>query len=66
MILNIIHSNQYRDKKMQIKDKLKFRMTAGDSLVYQYYDGMRVYEWPFVKSYLKKDYNNEIQFLLTR
>ena len=26
---------------------------------------MRVYEWPFVKSYLKKAYSSEIQFLLT-
>ena len=52
---------------MQIKDKLKFRMTVGETdLIYQYYEGMRVYEWPFVKSYLKKNYNNEIQFLLTR
>jgi hypothetical protein len=55
MILNIIHSNHFKDKKMQIRDKLKFRMSVGgDSYAFQYYEGVRVYEWPFVKSYLKK------------
>jgi len=29
MILNIIHSNHFKDKKMQIRDKLKFRMSVG-------------------------------------
>ena len=61
MILNIIHSNFFKDKKMQIKDKLKFRMSVGENNnVFQYHEGTRVYEWPFVKSYLKNDYNNEL------
>lgn len=66
MILNIIHSNHFKDKKMQIRDKLKFRMSVGNNgYVFQYYEGVRVYEWPFVKSYLKKSYSSELQFLLT-
>ena len=45
---------------------MKFRMTVGSNgYVYQYYEGARVYEWPFVKSYLKKDYSSDLQFLLT-
>lgn len=36
-----------------------------NGLLYQYYEGQRVYEWPFVKSYLKKAYSSEIQFILT-
>ena len=41
-------------------------MTVGSNgYVYQYYEGARVYEWPFVKSYLKKDYSSDLQFLLT-
>ena len=61
MILNIIHSNFYKDKKMQIRDKLKFRMSVGtNGYIYQYYEGVRVYEWPFVKSYQKKAYSSEL------
>lgn len=41
-------------------------MTVGENkFVAQYYEGTRVYEWPFVKSYLKKNYSNELQFQLT-
>ena len=51
---------------MQIRDRLKFRMTVGENkYAFQYYEGTRVYEWPFVKSYLKKNYSNELQFQLT-
>jgi len=61
MILNIIHSNYFKSKKMWIKDKLKFKMNVGNNdYLLQYYEGMRVYEWPFVKSYLKKAYSSEI------
>ena len=65
--MNIIHSNYFKDKKMQIRDKLKFQMSMGqtDTYVFQYFEGQRVYEWPFVKSYLKKGFSNELQFLLT-
>lgn len=52
---------------MLIRDKLKFQMSIGDDngYLFQYFEGQRVYEWPFVKSYLKKGYSNELQFLLT-
>lgn len=51
---------------MQIRDRLKFRMDVGNNnFLLQYFEGQRVYEWPFVKSYLKKKHSSEIQFLLT-
>ena len=66
MILGIIYSNFFSNKKMQIRDRLKFRMNVGqNNNIFQYFEGQRVYEWPFVKSYLKKKYNSEIQFQLT-
>ena len=67
MILQMINSNEFKNGKMQIKDKLNFRISVGaDNFQLQYYEGMRVYEWPFVKSYLKKAHSDEFQFLLTQ
>ena len=50
---------------MQVKDKLMFRMDIGSGNNFQYYDGLRIYEWPFIKTYTKKKHSNEIQFTLT-